>query len=197
MPREAEDHPHAFHWAWELHEDGTRWPVGVLPRAEVLAHLYRAVDRVAAALLADQTQRLVADFDRAESLGGDALVGCDVFARTPQAPPGARDAVAARLRVLGAALVCRDPQKWHSYVAKPLKLAPSPDCIVAANLAPEVERNLDYEIAHQQADGSWAPTWSWNDYPEDWAVAERAWRGHLTLETLRSLRAYGRLEEAR
>ena len=75
-----------------------------------------------------------------------------------------------------------------------LKVAPSPDTTLAKALAPDVERNLDYQIAHQQADGSWAPAWSWNAYPEAWAIAERTWRGHLTLEALRSLRAYGRIE---
>lgn len=194
VPREGEQHPHANHWAWSLHEDGTRWPVGVLPRAEVLSHLYRA-SGVPAALLEDQTRRLVADFEASENPGADALLGCDLFVRTQEAPTAAREAVAARLREVGDAAVNRNPQQWHTYVPKPLKLAPMPHSILAEILAADVQRNLDYEIAHQQADGCWAPFWSWNDaYPDVWAVAKREWCGHLTLEMLRSLRAHGRIE---
>jgi hypothetical protein len=196
VPQEAEDHPHAGHWAWDLHRDGSRWPVGVLPRAEVLAHLHRAPDRVPAALLAEQTANLVADLERAEpNVGPDALVGCDLFVRTPQAPAAAREAVARRLRQLGEAMVSRDPASWGSYVTKPLKIAPDPEAALAEVLAQDVQRNLDYEIAHQAEDGSWGPNWSWNgNYPEAWEVAETAWRGHLTLGMLHSLRAYGRIE---
>jgi hypothetical protein len=46
VTEEAEAYPHAPHWQWQLHADGTRWPVGVLPRAEVLSHLWRSSHRV-------------------------------------------------------------------------------------------------------------------------------------------------------
>ncbi|MBW2290122.1 MAG: hypothetical protein JRG80_21810 [Deltaproteobacteria bacterium] len=195
VPKQAEDHPHAAHWAWSLHQDGLRWPVGVLPRAEILAHLHRSAEHVPAELLADQTDRLVADLSRADtSLGADALLGCDLFVRTEQAPAEPRKAVASAMKALGEAMVSRDPEAWSSYCAKPLKLAPNPESVLAESLAAEVQRNLDYEISHQDDDGSWSPNWNWNGaYPEAWAIAEREWRGHLTLNTLRSLAAYDRL----
>jgi hypothetical protein len=197
ITEEAEQHPHAGHWAWELHRDGDRWPVGILPRAEVLAHLHRSADRVPATLLAEQTRRLVADLEAADaSIGADALVRCELFVRTPEAPAAARDAVARRVREIGTAMVCRDPEKWSGYVARPLKLAPNPQSILAEDLDSDVQRNLDHEIASQDSDGSWAPSWSWEEsHPEAWAVAEREWRGILTLETLGSLRAYARIEK--
>jgi hypothetical protein len=195
VPRQAENHPHAAHWAWSLHEDGLRWPVGVLPRAEILAAFHRSADFAPAELLADQTDRLVADLARADaSVGADALVGCDLFVRTEQAPARQREAVATAMKVLGETMVNRDPEAWSGYCAKPLKLAPNPEAVLAKPLAAEVQLNLDYEITHQNDDGSWSPNWSWNGaYPEAWAIAEREWRGHLTLNTLGSLAAYGRL----
>ena len=195
VSKQAEDHPHAAHWAWSLHEDGLRWPVGVLPRAEILASFHRSAEFVPAELLANQTERLVADLSSADaSIGADALVGCDLFVRTEQAPAEPREAVASAMMALGEAMVCRDPEAWGGYTAKPLKLAPTPEAVLAEPLAAEVQRNLDYEITHQNDDGSWSPNWSWNGaYPEAWAIAEREWRGHLTLNTLRSLAAYGRL----
>ncbi len=66
-----------------------------------------------------------------------------------------------------------------------LELAPLPDCILAAPLADDVARSLDREIAHQDADGSWTPYWSWRGaFPDAWALAQRAWRGELTLAAL-------------
>jgi hypothetical protein len=196
VPAEAERFPHANHWKWELHADGKRWPVAVLPRAEILAHFHAYPERVPARLLAEQTRRLVADLDGLDaSIGSDALVHCDAFVHTPEAPRAARDAVARRLREIGLAMVCRDAARWHEYVPKPYKLAPLPDSTLARDLADDVARNLDFEIAQQQGDGSWAPYWSWNGaFPEAWAVAEREWRGEITLALLESLRAFGRIE---
>ena len=50
-------------------------------------------------------------------------------------------------------------------------------------------------VREQTTDGSWAPTWSWADeFPDVWPVARREWQGVLTLDALRTLRAFGRLE---
>jgi hypothetical protein len=196
VPQEAERFPHANHWAWALHVDGKRWPVVALPQAEILAHFHAYPVRVPAALLAEQTRRFVDGMETADaSIGADALVHCDAFVHTPEAPRAAREAIARRVREIGLAMVCRDEAQWGGYVPKPWKLAPLPDSTLARDLAADVARNLDYEIARQSPDGSWPPYWSWNGaYPDDWAVAEREWRGEITLGLLESLRAFGRIE---
>lgn len=196
VTQEAQGHPHAEHWKWELHADGTKWPVGVLPRAEVLSHLWRSRDRVPREILEDQTTLLVNDFATDEPFGPDSVARCESFVRTQSAPSSAREAVARRMRDVGVAIVSRDAKEWTGYAAKPLKLAPLPDCVLAEPLAEDVQRNLTWEIEHQDADGSWAPNWSWGEaFAEEWAEAQRWWRGHITLHTLRSLRAYGRTSE--
>ncbi len=51
------------------------------------------------------------------------------------------------------------------------------------------------ERVTQTPEGTWEPTWTWGGfYPEAWEQAKTEWRGHLTLETLASLEAFGRLE---
>jgi hypothetical protein len=41
------------------------------------------------------------------------------------------------------------------------------------------------------------PAWSWSDrWPDAWKQGENDWRGVLTLDTLRMLRAFGRIELA-
>jgi hypothetical protein len=65
---------------------------------------------------------------------------------------------------------------------------------VADLLADVLPLNLDHQIDRQADAGCWDPVWSWGTtYPEAWAQAEQEWRGHLTLETLTTLRAYDRL----
>jgi len=195
VSQEAEAYPHAAHWRWELHADGKRWPVGVLPRAEVLSHLWRNSARVPTELLEDQTRRLVSDFASCDALGGDSVGRCEMFVRTTEAPSEARAAIAARMVEAGSEIVTLDRTAWNRYCAKPLTLAPDPACVLAAPLARDVERNLDWEIEQQAEDGSWAPNWTWGGaFPSAWTQAERWWRGPLTLQALRSLRAYGRIE---
>jgi len=74
-------------------------------------------------------------------------------------------------------------------------VAESPDSPFAGQLAGAIERNLDYEIEQQGADGAWAPSWTWfGQYDETWPQAEREWKGVLTVKTLRQLNNFARLE---
>jgi len=99
---DAEAHPHAPWWNWDLHADGTQWPVGVLPRAEVLSHLWRNAERVPRDLLDDQTDRLVSDFTARDTLDPDSVARCEAFVRSADAPADARTAVAGHMRDPGA-----------------------------------------------------------------------------------------------
>ena len=59
-----------------------------------------------------------------------------------------------------------------------------------------MQLHLDYVIDHQTAEGTWEPVWTWGElYPEVWPQAKLEWRGEITLETLTTLQAFGRIEE--
>ena len=63
---------------------------------------------------------------------------------------------------------------------------------------PEMETavgaNLDYIIPTQKSDGGWGLTWSWEERnPTAWKLAEKEWRGVVTLETLQTLEAFRRI----
>lgn len=75
-------------------------------------------------------------------------------------------------------------------VLRPLDIAPRPDHAARSLFADEViESELDRLAAGQQDDGGWTFTWgAWNP-----SVAWE-WRGAVTVEALRTLRAYGRLD---
>jgi hypothetical protein len=71
-------------------------------------------------------------------------------------------------------------------------LAPSPIDPLAETSGDAIQMNLDYEIDHQNADGSRSHTLSWgNLYPDSWPIVEREWKGVNTLAMLRSLRDFG------
>jgi hypothetical protein len=106
-----------------------------------------------------------------------------------------RTKLRAKLKKTGKVLVSSDPETWSDFAIKPLWLSPSPNAPLALVLDSEIKKNLDYEIDHQNRDGSWSPTWSWGySFPGAWQLAQQEWKGILTLATLRSLRDFGRVD---
>ena len=186
---EAESWPHAPHWGWEFHRDSSRWDHLLNPGSRVVALLSHWRDLA--------PQPLAGNFEKAflahvASLAPDAEVGVDSLYHSAEVE---NHDSRAKLCALAAKLVTRDPTAWTSYCVKPLRLAPLPDSPLAECLVSETAANLDWEIDQQGPDGAWQPNWTWQGgFPADWEVARREWQGDLTLRTLRSLRAYGRIE---
>jgi hypothetical protein len=106
-----------------------------------------------------------------------------------------REQMLDKLRMTGRKIVNRNPSEWHQFSVKPLWMAPSPNAPLAEILEDDVQRNLGFEVENQSNEGSWSPSWSWGTcYPESWALAEKEWKGILTLAMLRSLRDYRRID---
>lgn len=88
----------------------------------------------------------------------------------------------------GAALFLANPTD-EGYGLSPLHFAPSPDSRWRTLFSDEaIEGHLDRLQAGQQPDGGWSVSW---EPPSEASTLE--WRGHLTLQSLRTLAAYGRL----
>jgi hypothetical protein len=200
IPPDANDYPHA---GWWHDEDGslarTFDDFLIVPRAGLVGLLHHYSTLVPADWLADLTGRTVAAIETLPDAlfggGGDTLRYALNLAETDALPPSFRGRLIPRLRDLTLSVVSRDPQKWTGYCAPPLKIAPSPQSLVADLLQGDLQTHLDYQIEHQTPDGTWDPVWTWGDsYTEAWEQAKQEWRGHLTLETLTTLRAFGRIE---
>jgi hypothetical protein len=84
-------------------------------------------------------------------------------------------------------LVALDPQT-PGEVHFPLDFAPLPTSPARRFFTPQViGAQLDHLVASQLADGGWTFNWlAWSP------AAELEWRGHMTVEALRVLRAHGR-----
>jgi hypothetical protein len=201
VPLDANEYPHA---GWWHDEDGSLARVFddflIIPRAELVGLLNHYAALVPAKWLSDVTEETVASLetikDEAFGGGGDALHYALSLVETEAVPQAFKDRLIPRLRSLTLKFVSQDQQEWAGYCAAPLKIASSPQSLVADILWDGLQAHLDYEVDRQTPEGTWEPTWKWDEvYPDAWERAKVEWRGHLTLETLTSLRAFGRIEE--
>jgi hypothetical protein len=198
IPPEANDHPHA---PWWHDEDGslarTFDQYLIIPRAQLVGLLHHYAAEVPAPWLEALTERTVADVENMDRLGtggGDDLAYALSLAEEEALPDAYRQRLLHRLRAVLPGAVNRDPAEWHTYTIHPLKVIHSPSSPVADLVEEAIEADLDYQIEHQTAEGTWDPVWTWRDaYPDAWAQARLEWRGELTLRTLTILQAFGRI----
>jgi hypothetical protein len=198
VPRDANDHPHAPWWHDEEGSlartfDGFR----IIPRAEIVAALYHYPTLVPADWLYAVTLDTVRRIEAQEPLGsggGDDLAYAIELAGAAGLPADLKARLVARIRAAVPAVVARDPQQWSGYCAAPLKVIHSPHAVGADLIADALAAHLDYTIDAQTDEGTWEPNWSWGElYPEVWPQARLEWRGEITLATLTTLRAFGRI----
>lgn len=194
VPPEVEDAPHAPWWTYESSpESFGRFLVN--PRAEIVGYLQEFSDGVPVPLLKTLTDVVLAHLDSLpdEMEMHDTL--CFVRLAGTEALPN-RDKIWAKLARTAAHGVARNAEELTGYVLKPLWLVPSPESPLAARLQDEVAMNLDFEIEQQGEDGSWSPNFSWDDqYPEAWQTAKKEWQSRITVDTLKTLKDFGRIEQ--
>ena len=110
---------------------------------------------------------------------------------------GVRERLQREIGRLLPKAVTTSPEKWRAYGLRPLQVIHSPDSPFMGELKEAVSLNLDFELEEQNSNGSWSPTWSWGtDYPESWELAKKEWAGVLTLEKLKVIKKFGRLNPA-
>ena len=193
VPPEVEEAPHAPWWNYESSpETFSRFLVN--PRAEIVGYLHEFNHGVPTKLLNTLTAAVL---EHLESLPDEMEMHdtlCCVRLAETEALPNT-DKVWAKL-TRAAQGVARNAEQLAGYVLKPLWLVPSPESPLAAGLKDEVEMNLDFEIEQQGEDGSWSPNFSWGDqYPEVWQTAKREWQSMITIDTLKTLKYFGRIEQ--
>ena len=198
VPPDANDHPHA---PWWHDKEGSlaRTFDGflIIPRAQLVGLLYHFSESVPEPWLEDLIERTVADVETIEALGtggGDDLAYTLALAQENALPERLRARLLNRLRAVVPRAVSTDPSEWDTYCIHPLKIVHTPASPVADLIWDAIEADLDYQIEHQGPEGNWEPVWTWGGaYPSAWEQARQEWRGHITLETLTVLRAFGRI----
>jgi hypothetical protein len=109
-------------------------------------------------------------------------------------PPGRSTEAVRKLKSVLATIVVQDSKQWDSYNVKPLTFVHSTRSPFYAGMEQAVAANLDYVVRTQKSDGGWGLTWSWEERdPAAWKLAEKEWRGVVTLESLKTLEAFHRI----
>jgi hypothetical protein len=193
VPAAVNDAPHAP-W-WHVDPETGRCSVEgtwANPSAEIVSYLWRYAQWVPTPFRDRLTDKALAELRGAPFPIDlhDFLCWARLGAVLPGAPG---EEVVARLGESVLQTVDPNASSWASYGAEPLALAPGPDALFAGELADLIAENLDYRIASRAQDGGWWPNWEWNQYPDDWEAARRAWAGIQTVHALKSLRDFGRL----
>ncbi len=192
------DYPHAPWWHTDstssCHTDynGTAQIAGFLIRyAERGSDAYNLGIRIAGEAI---------DALSAEELLDMHTCGCYIQMAECIEKAGATDQIAygmlkEKLHASVKKLIDTDVSKWGTYTCKPSHFFNTNQ----SEFYPENKEIADYECEHiiktQLADGSWDIPWSWGDFPEEWAVAKRWWKGHVIVQNLLYLKGMGRLEE--
>ena len=194
VPPEVDAAPHAPWWDYE----NTTQTFGrflVNPRVEILGYLHEFSDGVPTELLKTLTTTVLEHLDSLPDEMEMHDVLCFVRLAETEALPN-RDQVWTKLARAAMQGVARNAEQLTGYVLKPLWLVPSPESPLAAELKDEVEMNLDFEIGQQGEDGSWSPNFSWDDqYPEAWRAAKKEWQSRITVDTLKTLKDFGRIAQ--
>jgi hypothetical protein len=193
LPKEANAAPHAP-W-WHVHEDTGKCEVEspVFPTAAIAGYLrpYNGLlpkgflDRITDSSLnyvaAAPVRMQMSDIDMLTEL-------------VRLLPPDQREAAVQKLRTVLAAVVVRDLREWTNYGIQPLSFIHSLESPFYPGLERDVDVNLDYVVQTQKQDGGWALNWSWGESdPNAWKIAEREWRGVMTLEKLERLEGFHRI----
>ena len=193
IPPEVNEAPHAPWWNYKSSAESFGQFL-TNPRAEIVGYLHEFGNGVPTKLLKPLTVVILGHLDSLTDEMEMHDILCFVRLAETEALPN-RDKVWEKLARAAALRVARNAEQLTGYVLKPLWLVSSPESPLAAELKNEVAMNLDFEIEKQGEDGSWSPNFSWGDQcPETWQTAKKEWQSRFTVDTLKTLRDFGRIE---
>ena len=194
VPERAEYSPRAPWWYQKGREEQFA-AFSLNPSAEILGYLFDYREQVEQDAISAVSDRVLRELGSLTKIEMHELLCCLRLLQTTTLPPEYRDQLHAKLNGLIKGTIACDPEQWKGYSLRPLQVVHSPESPFMAGLEEAVAANLDYEIASQNADGSWTPTWSWDDtFPEEWAKAKMEWSGVITIEKLLTLERFGKIE---
>lgn len=92
-------------------------------------------------------------------------------------------------RQIGQVLTA-DTSVWATeYVCKPSLFIASRDSVFYPEYQTLCDFECDFLSKTQEADGTWAVTWEWDSYPEDWHICKNRWKSDLILKNVKFYRA--------
>lgn len=196
VPPEVEEAPHAPWWDYAGTGDAFKGFV-LNPTADAVACLLAFPEAAGTSLAEELIPVIVSRVEASPDAMEMHDLQCAIrLTETAAVPADARSRLEQKLIRVAEAEVSRDPGSWGTYSLKPLNVVFSPGSFLAPTFAPDLDANLDHEIAQQGEDGAWSPPWTWGgSHQEAWEKAKVEWQSWLTVEALKLLKTFDRIEK--
>ncbi len=195
VPGEVNDYPHAEWWNFNLETQMTvidfSWGN---PSAEIIGYLYKYRQYVNTLDVDTLVDYAFARLLEREEFKSEHEIYCylRLFNHLPQ---NKRSEIESKLMQAVRQLVVTDPVEWKNYTPQPVRFANHPDCEMFGINSEEIAINLEYLIDQIERDHGIFPSWTWGQYEEAWQIARDHWTAKLTLDHLKILANFDRLEE--
>jgi hypothetical protein len=91
--------------------------------------------------------------------------------------------------------ITHDKAEWiDSYICKPSEFISSKNSIFYKDNAEIADYECEHIVETQLANGSWNIPWSWELYPEEWAVSKNWWKCIGIISNIEYLRGFDCLD---
>ncbi|WP_341279175.1 hypothetical protein [Paenibacillus sp. FSL H8-0537] len=188
IPVEADEAPRAIWWNYQGHR-----PQWGNPNAEVLGYLYQYNKTLPDHIVKEITVKAEQYLDNCEELEMHEIY---CYLRLAERMSGERlNHFTKKLEHLLDLCVVVKQEDRKGYCATPLQVVDSPESLFYHNYSEVIPADLDEIITNQTGEGSWQPNWNWGRFEEEWKLAEKEWAGIITLNTLKTLRAFNRISD--
>lgn len=87
-------------------------------------------------------------------------------------------------------LIERDTEKWKAYVCVPSTFISSKQSEYYAENKEIADFECQYIMDTQLPDGSWDIAWTWDNYPNEWAISKNWWKGQIIIQNLLYLKGF-------
>jgi len=164
------------------------------PSAELAGYLFRYREFVQSLDVQGLIAKAVDNLKAREKFESEHELYCYVrFYR--ELTPEVREDIRERLAEGIARLVEYRPEKWREYTPMPLDFVPSPAHGRFGLEKARIDENLDFLVDLLEEGGYISPPWGDSFYAGEFRAAVPEWEGVLTLEALKKLKDYNRLEK--
>ncbi|MEN8173899.1 MAG: hypothetical protein ABFS03_13595 [Chloroflexota bacterium] len=193
VPAQVNHHPHAPWWHYDTREKCTvidkSWGN---PSSEIISILYQYRGKLQVIDIEPLIEHAVSYLNKKEAYKSEHEIYC--YLRMYKKLPGKyQKQMKGSISKAIKELICLDSSQWGSYVPKPLDFVQSKGDPFFAEIEAYAEMNCDYLVDTIQ-EGIWYPTWSWNQYEEQWEKSKVNWAAVLTINNFRILSAFDRIE---
>ena len=101
------------------------------------------------------------------------------------------EAMRQKLLELVQAAITKDTTIWTtSYVCKPSQFFKSPDSIFYKDNKEIAAFESEFIRDNRNHEGVWDVTWSWEAYPEEWAITKSWWKAEIVIKNMRYLKNF-------